>query len=168
MIVVWTALATVVYFAVGFFLVPLAIVFLRPLIKLLNLMLSAPAAKTSDLTAESHMAVGLVFFTLMTVLALLWGIAFLTVTSFAIYPWPVWIMAALLSFMNWSNATSRPLNVFKSDHARMEADMAVVVDAYNVAMAEAATDEDRTAIENRFREIFANVAKGALPTWRWR
>ena len=105
MIVVWTTAATLAYLLVGFFLVPLAIVVLRPLIRMVNTIVSVPAAKDSELTDECHIAVGMRFFTLLTVYLLLWGLAWAVVTHLTVNPWAIWVAAALLSAMNYSNAT---------------------------------------------------------------
>jgi len=167
MTILWTMLATIGYLIVGFSLVPFAIVILRPLIRVVNAIMSGPAAKRSELTVESHMAVGMVFYTLVTVIILLLGLAYVTTTMLDVYGWPIWVAAVLLIIMNYSNATSRPMNVFKADEAVALGKIADAKQWYESALVRASSEDEKTLIKAEFDKKCVLAVQDARPTWRW-
>jgi hypothetical protein len=106
MMIVSTTLATILYLAIRSYLFPIILTALRPLMKTINDAVSGPTAQSSRLTAQRHMEVGMRFVRLSVIFMLLWGLAYFMVSHLAIYSWPIWFAAGMLSFMHYLSAAN--------------------------------------------------------------
>jgi hypothetical protein len=74
--------------------------------KAINDAVARPTAQTSKLTPEHHMEIGMRFVRLSAIMLLLWGLAYIMVCHLDIYAWPIWLVAAALSFMHYLSAAN--------------------------------------------------------------
>jgi len=108
-IALYTVGLSLAYLLIGFFVVPVITGLLRPFLRLVNLGVSGPAAKESELGPVVHMIAGQRVVTVAFVVGLLLLLAWVVVTYFIVWTPAIWTLAILLCFMNVLNGIRYPL-----------------------------------------------------------
>ncbi len=105
-----TIVATIVY-GVGSAVIGLLVVpFLRPIAGLIGKIASAGAIAQKKLQGEEarlYEFTGMNFFLMLMEFAVYAGLARLVTTRFAIWPWPIYVVAVLLSLNYWINVAGK-------------------------------------------------------------